>query len=156
MDARISAMCMNVPEGFRILSAEERSGMQILENGEGEILQDPDRHIMISAAWKKHGRLVGLLAGTKDAVCAMEKKIAAAMKPYGYECTGFLQEEIGGETAEAFRYRYTAEDTDMSAESLIVVHDGIHYYVHCYYRTAAEDESPALFRKILREVNWIR
>ena len=56
MEVKINAMCMNVPEEFRILSAEERAGMQFLENGEGEILQDNGRHIMISAAWKKHGR----------------------------------------------------------------------------------------------------
>ncbi|MBR2991057.1 MAG: hypothetical protein IKF51_06310 [Solobacterium sp.] len=155
MEIRINAMSITIPEGFRALSAEERAGMQFLENGEGEVLQDSGRHIMISAAWKKHGRLANLLASPKDAIRAMEKKIAGALKAGGYECDGFLQEEVGGETAEAFRCRYTAQETAMSAESLIMVHNGIHYYVHCYWRTALEADSLAVIREMLKNVNWL-
>lgn len=156
MEVKINAMCLNVPEEFRILSAEERAGMQFLENGEGEILQDNGRHIMISAAWKKHGILAGLLAGKKDAIRAMEKKTAAAMKAFGYESTGFLQEDIGSETAEAFRCRYNAQGTEMSAESMITTHNGIHYYVHCYWRTEMDAESTAVIREILSNVKWLQ
>ncbi len=104
MEVKINAMCMNVPEEFRILSAEERAGMQFLENGEGEI----------------------------------------------------LQEEIDGETAEAFRCRYNAQGTDMSAESMITTHNGIHYYVHCYWRTEMDEESTAVIREILSNVIWLQ
>ena len=156
MEVRINAMQINVPEGFRVLNSEERAGMQFMEEGAGEVLQDAERHIMISAAWKKHGRLANLLAGTADAAKAMEQKISAAMKPYGYVQEGFFREEAGGEPAEAFAYCYTVQDTQMSGESLILKRDGIHYYIHCYYRTERKEESLAVFRNLLRAVTWER
>ena len=150
----INEMELPVPDGFRILTKEERRRLNILKEGEGEILQDEERHIMISAAWKKHGLLAGLLAGEKEAAQAMEKQIAAGMKAYGYERETWLSEDLGGRKAEAFTYHYNAQGTEMSAESLLLKKDRTYYYVHCYYRTALKEESRQVIRNIFENITW--
>jgi hypothetical protein len=154
MEVKINAMLLHVPEGFHVLSKEERAKLNMLKDGEGEVISDPERHIIISAAWKKHNVLLGMLADEDGVIHSMEKQVAGPMKGFGYELEGFTSETVGSKEAKAFIYHYNVQDTDMSAESMILKHDNVHYYIHCYYRTELKEESRAVLQEIFGQTSW--
>ena len=153
-DVKIGHMCVPVPEGFEVVSREDRSRMNFIREGDGEVLRNNDKHIVLSIACKKHNALLAALAGTKDAVKSMEKQVASAMAPYGYALDTFAAEDLGGKTAEAFQYHYTAQEIPMSGTSMILKEGGIHYYVHAYYRTQLQEESRAILQDICHGISW--
>lgn len=154
MEVKINKMHLHMPEGFHVLSEEERSKLNMLKDGEGEVISDPDRHITVSAAWKKHNALLGMLTDEDGAIHSMEKQTAGPMKAFGYELDGFTTETVGGKDAKAFAYHYNVQDTGMSAESMILKNDDVHYYIHCYYRTALKEESRAVLQEIFAQTSW--
>lgn len=146
---------MNVilPEGFHTLSDEEKKNFKMIEEGDGSIFSDPQRHIVLSIAYRKAGLFTGL-ADPKDAIKAMEKKVAAPMQSFGYVLDGFTERKIGGEDTYGFCYHYTAQDTAMSGESMILKRNRTFWYIHCYYRTALAEESRKVLAEILDSVSF--
>ena len=104
---------MEFPEGFRVLTDEERRSMNFIENGPGVCLSDPDRHIKVSISWKKT-RLLAALADPKDAVKTMEAKISRPMQQFGYKQDGFFERPVGGKSFSGSRYSYTAQGIGMT------------------------------------------
>ena len=145
---------MEFPEGFRVLTDEERQSMNFIENGPGVCLSDPDCHITISISWKKTG-LLAALADPKDAIKTMEAKISRPMQQFGYRRGGFFERQIGGKSFSGFQYSYTAQNTDMTGESLIGKSGKVFYYLHFYARSEMP-ESTEVWKNILDSANWLR
>lgn len=146
---KINHLNLFCPEGFSVIPEEEMRGMNMLKEGDGgEMIRDPERHIVISAGWKKHGGLISILVSNEEGIESMEKQIAKAMKANGYVRDTFTSESIGSREAQAVIYRYEVQDIKMSAESMIIKDGDIYYYIHCYYRTNSAEES----RKVLKEI----
>lgn len=146
-------MNISIPEGFRQMSAEERSRLNFIKDGEGECFTDTERHMILSIAWKKAG-FAGLLVNTKEAAESMEKQTAGPMAPYGYKNEGFFSRDIGGNESRGFCYSYEAQGTAMSGESMIVKNGKTFYYLHAYMRTALKEESEAVVKEILDGISW--
>ena len=145
---------MEFPEGIRVLSDEERRGMNFIENGPGVCLSDPDRHIKISISWKKAG-LLAVLADPKDAVKTMEARIGSPMQQFGYKQEGFFERPVGGKMFSGFRYSYTVQDTGMTGESLIGKNGKVFYYLHFYARSEMP-ESIEIWKDILDSAIWLK
>ena len=141
-----------IPEGFRAMSDEELSGLNHYSEKPEWCILDPDRHIMLSCARRKSGFAARLLKA-KEVAKNMEKQIARSMKAYGYELTGFVSEELGGEVADGFVYTYTAQDIAMAGEALSLKKDNLFYYLYAYWRREGEDVRPVL-KEIFRSFKW--
>ena len=153
MEITVRELKLSFPEGLRVLSKEERAGMKMIKDGEGEVLSDPNRHILVSIAYKKTGLFTGMV-DTKDAVVSMERQTASPMKDYGYVREGFETLDVGGKKADAFSYHYEAQGVAMSGESAILRHENTFYYIHVYYRTALKEESSSLVKGVLSKAEW--
>ena len=74
------SMQITYPRDFYIMNEEETAGYRAGEKGEGICLKAPDRHIILSIAWKKAGGFFnGLLMGN-DLVKNMEPELFTAMR----------------------------------------------------------------------------
>ncbi len=142
------------PDSFRVLGKEERSRLNFIEEGSGECLKDDERHILISAGWKKTGGFVSLLADTKGISDHNETAVRKAMAPYGYENDGHVTADIGGKTSEGFLYHYQAQGIPMSGECRTVKNGRTIYYLNAYYRTARQAESAGIVKDILGQAKW--
>ena len=67
---------------------------------------------------------------------------------------GFLSRAVGGETAEGFSYDYEAQGIRMSAESCVVKHGKVFYYLHIYTREEYKDENLKLWSELLSTAKW--
>ena len=142
------------PDGFHVMTPEERRSLQYAASGEGECLRDEKRHIIVSIGWKPLGGLLNLLFSTRDAAKNMEQQIGRIMQPFGWQSTGKLQKQIGSKTAEGFGYTYKAKNTAMYAQSLAVKHSKTIYYLHVYVRAERKDESLAVWDALLSGMRW--
>ena len=145
---------ITLPEGFRDMTPEEMAGLNVYKEAPGVSVKDPDRHIVISAAWKKSG-LAALMLSAKEVAKKMESTLRGAMKPYGYVLDSFITENIGKETAEGFRYRYTAQNIRMVGETLSVKKGRTFYYIHCYLREELREESLQTLEEIFQSARWL-
>ena len=142
------------PEGFRLLSEEERGRLRMLEEGPGLSLSDPARHMLLSLGWTRLNPLSGLL-GAYDLAKNMESRVSRAMAPYGYRREGFGSRNVGGREASGFRYEYTAENVPMYGESYALKEGRTLYYFHLYARQELKEESLPLWGRLLEEARWL-
>ena len=68
-------LTITYPDGFHVMDQEELGKHQYFGEAPGWSISDPDRHIMISAAWKKTNGIVAKLLNTKDIARQMEAGI---------------------------------------------------------------------------------
>lgn len=145
---------ITLPDGFREMTAEEMAGVKLYKEAPDFCVKDPDRHIVIAAAWKKSG-LAALMLSAKEVAKKSESALQSAMQPFGYTLETFLTEKIGGETAEGFRYHYTAQDTRMVGETFSLKKGKTFYYIHCYLREELRDDSLKILEEIFASGRWI-
>lgn len=138
-----------VPDGFHVMTEEERSGLQMLNGGEWIGLSDPDRHIKVSVGWKKINGFSALLLSGKDLAKNSEKSVSGPMSAYGYRLEGFLETVIAGEKAAGFRYRYDAQQIAMAAELDALKIGKSVYYFNLYSRGEHRKESAAVWQDLL-------
>ena len=145
---------LSYPEGFHILDEAERSKLQFIADGPGEVLSDPDRHITMSFGWNTLNGFTALLIGTHDVAMKMKTAIASSSAPYGYKEEQDLKRPLGGQTAEGIRFTYTAQDVPMTGESYVVKYKKTLYYFHYYTRTALWETNKPVWDSILDSVSW--
>ena len=146
---------LTFPEGFQVMDKAKREKLHFLEEGPGQALSDPDRHIIVTVSWKKSA-FSALLLSAADAARSMESKIRKPMQAYGYRSGGFASRTVGGEKAEGFSYAYDAGGAGMVGESLVLKHGKVFYYLHIYAREALKDESMEVWNGILSSAVWTK
>ncbi len=164
---------LEFPKGFRVMDAQERKGLNLLADGPGEILTDPDRHIIVSVGWKTLGGLTAKLVSAKDAAENAESAVRKPMQAFGYALAAFDSRALGGEKAEGFRYSYTVkaaaaagetgsagqpagEDVGMLGETYTMKRGKTLYYLHFYGRQALKEDSLAVWNGILASAHFVQ
>ena len=146
---------IGVPEGFHVMDENDARRRTILAGGEGVVLEDPERHAVISIGWKAVGRLALKILSTKNIAGRSERSIRRAMKRYNYYYDGTAEPLIGGRKADGFRYTYYAQGVKMAGESDVVKFEQTLYYFHLYTRDALKDENCVTWNEILTSAEWI-
>ena len=144
---------ITLPDGFHILTEEELAGMNFSDGKPDLCISDPERHIIISIAWRKSGFAAHLLSA-KDVIGKMESGIRKSMEPYGYSLETFLTEDMNGTPAEGFRYEYEAQGISMIGETFSVRKGKVFYYIHCYLRKALREESLQTLESFFGTFRW--
>ena len=152
-ETAIHELRISYPDSFHEMSADEMSGMRFYKDRPGAAITDPEKHIIVTAGWKKSG-FAALLLSEKDAAKKAEQSISAPMKAYGYQLEGFSGRALGGEKACGYRYHYKAKDTEMTGETFAVKHNKAFYYLNFYTRTALLEENLAVWSEMLDSIRW--
>ena len=144
---------MSCPDSFHVMGVDEIKDLQFL-NGEGPMisLSDPDRHVVLTVGWKMAPGLANLLLNSKDIAQSSEAQIRKGMEPFGYVKESFAKRKIGSEDGCGFRYRYSAQDTEMSGEFWTMKHRKVVYYFNVYTRTEGREENLKVWEEILDSV----
>ena len=146
---RFSLVC---PEGFRTLTEKERSKLNMLGGGESLCLTNEGNHIVASIAWKEVNAVAGLLLRLISPATSAEANVNRAMTPFGYRKETVLSRQIGGQSAEGFRYTYTAGGTPMVGETYVVRQGRSLVFFHGYIRGDRRDEYLAQWNGLLDAV----
>lgn len=144
----------NVPDGFRLMDENDTRRRAILVDGEGVVLEDPERHAVISVGWKAVGGLALKILSLKNTASKAERSIRRAMKRYDYSFEGTTAPLIGGQQSEGFRYTYTAQGIRMAGETDAVQFKNSLYYFHLYTREALREENRIVWEEILSSAEW--
>ena len=151
-----NALELNLPDGFLEMSREETAGFLITDRGEGIALKDKERHLIVTAGWKKIGGFSGMILNQNDLRKKMERDIRNSLAKLNYKEAGPSDRQVGGLTAEGFQYQYTAVDgTEMTGESYVLKKDYTLYYFHLYSRRELASENSGLFKTVLMNAHWV-
>ena len=143
---------LSYPEEFQRMEESDLRKLTFLQ-APAIALRDSDRHMVITAGWKKAG-IACLMLSTEEIAGKTEKTIRAAMAEFGYQLEGFSRRMIGGRKAEGFRYRYTARDVGMIGESFVMKNRGSVYNIHLYTRDGLLYENLPSWESILDSIRW--
>ena len=147
---------ISYPDGFHVMDQSELSAYNFYAAAPGWCINDPDRHIMVSVAWKQIPGLFAKMLKTKEVAKSMEGQMAQAMKAYDYRMDEFVSRTPGGKEAEGFCYQYKVQETEMSGMSFSIKNKNTFYYIHMYYRSALKDQSLPVLEEILNSAVWTR
>ena len=140
-------LLLTLPDGFRTLSGEERRKLTYIGGDDWPGFSDPERHVLLTAGWKRIPLFSAWLLSAKDLAKNTEKQLRAAMQPFGYRLLGFAEQAAAGGRMPAFRYAYEKEGVGMRAEACVLKRGRTVYWLYYYEREALED--PALRDSIL-------
>lgn len=145
---------LNLPEGFRVLREEERKAMATIDEPPAWCVRNEERHLVISAYWRKIGMLPALLINEKDIIRNVEQTIAKPMAQYGYHLENWESILIGDRKAQGICYSYHAEGIGMVADSFVVKSRRALYYFHTYSRSALHEENRILWSDLFLRATW--
>lgn len=146
-------LVMECPEGFHVMTEEERGKINLLEDGQWVGLSDPDRHMMITIGWKELGGIMAKLMSGKSLAENIEKQISKGMAAFGYESEGSRERQIAGMDAAGFGYKYAAQGIDMVGEAYAAKKNKTAYYFYLYAREELKSESLAVWEEFLRSLH---
>ena len=112
-------LMLQVPDGFQELTREEVEGMNAVGAPPQWCARDPERHMILAAAWKKSS-FASLLLTTKDLAKNMEKALSRQMVPYGYQLSGSLTQDLGGIEARLRRLAHYDYWSDSLKRSVLM------------------------------------
>ena len=145
---------LTYPDGFKVMTPEDLKQYKFFEEAPGFCINDADRHIIISVSWRQSNPFVAMLVSSADIAKNMEAKIRKPMGQYGYTLEGFMSREVGGKTADGYRYAYEVKGIGMVGESLSLKSGGNFYYIHSYFRQELREPSLQVLDKVFTSVTW--
>lgn len=143
------------PDGFHVMDEAERARFHFSVKDSGACLSDPERHMLVSAAWTQFSGLTTLLLSDRDLAKRTERDIRKSMQGFGYQLGAFLHRNVGGRIAEGFCYTYTAQRTAMYGESCVLKSGKALFNFHLYARDALKAESLPVWETLLSDAQWI-
>ena len=145
---------LSCPDGFHVLDKEEMAKLRFNEEGSGVCLSDPERHMIVSAAYKQIGGFSSFLLNDKDLLKNLETAMRKAQKPFGYNAAGDVTRSVGGRIAKGIAYTYTAQEIPMYSESLLIREGKTVYYFHVYSREALKEGNMSVWDELLNTSVW--
>lgn len=148
-------MIISYNDGFDRMDEKEMSQLTFYETSPGLCIKDPDRHIIMTFAYKKTGAFVAFLASNpKEVARSMAKKLGKIMAPDSFQLDDERTFDFDGYQGGGFKYHYQAQGIDMSGQSYVIKKEKTYYYIHAYYRTELTTESEAVITQTLASIRW--
>lgn len=131
------------PDDFHELTEDERSAMQLLEDGEWTGISSPTRHMLVTIGWRPLS-LASRFLSVRDLAKNAERRVAKAVAEAEYALEDFAECDIAGTRAHGFRYTYEAHDAkpyEMYGECFVTKMGGHVWYFNLYARAELRSES---------------
>lgn len=141
-------MRIPLPEGFHVMSDEERIALSKGQNAPAWVMSNEEKHLLFSVSWKAIPAIASMLLGPKDMVKNMKKRYGEAAADKGYTFGDIEKLTIGGEKAYGYPFSYTAEGIEMCGDSFVIKRGKQYYFFHTYYREELKEESEKLLEEI--------
>ncbi len=137
------------PEGFHVMTEEERRQQSQPLNGSWEGFSDPERHVIMTVGWKQIPGFSAKLLSGKDIARNSEKYLRKVMKPYGYRLEQYYERTAAGIETNGFSYSYTVQGIAMTGYCYELKRNKSVYYFHFYTRTELKEENQKVLDEIL-------
>ena len=147
-------MRIPIPEGFYVMSDEERNSISKGQTAPNWVMADEDKHILFSVSWKVIPKIASFLLSTKDMAKSMKKRYGEAAEGAGYNFGEIRKIMIGGEKAYGYPFSYEAEGVAMCGDSIVVKKGKTCYFFHTYYREAMKEENEKLLEELYGTISF--
>ena len=143
-----------IPNGAHVLDEAEMAALPKLAGGECTFLRDEARHSLISVGRKPLGMLTAAFVDLPGLAKRLEQGIAEPMASYEYRYGGPQSVTFDGQEAKGLSYHYKAQEIAMYGESYVLKNKKVIWYLHLYAREDSLEESLAVWRTFLSQIEW--
>ena len=147
-------LALTVPEGFSQMDTLELARASFTDRAPFFSIRDPERHISVTAAWKRVGKLRASLTSPLAAAKRSERNFSAAMQTRAYRSGELSAAVLGGREAAFYRCAYRAEGVEMTGISLVCRGRDSVYYIHGYFRSDSLEQSLPVWEVIVKSARW--
>ena len=146
---------LEIPDTFEAMSGDDLR--KLSENGgdsHGWGVRDRERHVIVTALWKRYPALLAWLADLKSIARRNEQLTRRAYEGNGYRSGGFFSIRAGEEKAEGFRYSFRAGDAVRSVDCCLIKDGRTVYAFLCAGPEETAEADRALFREIMGSLEY--
>jgi hypothetical protein len=145
---------LEAAEGFQLMTAEEIAKLSSGDDSERFGLWDKERHVMFLVDAKKYSGFMLMMTDIQKIAKRNEELNRKLYTNLGYEAEGGFKREVGGLSAEGYRFSFHVENANQSAVCLLVLHGKTVYRFTINGRTENREENEALFAEILDTIEF--
>lgn len=146
---------LRIPDSFTVMSESDLRDLS--KNGGdpfGWGVRDQDRHLIITALWKRYPAWLAWIADLKSIAKKNEQLTAGAYAGHSYRLHEFFSLQAGEEKAEGFRYSYRAGDVIQAVDCYLVKEGKTVYAFLCGGREENAAADRALFREVMESLEY--
>ena len=147
-------LALSFPEGFEQMDTLELARDSFTDRTPFFSARDTARHISVTAAWKKVGKLSAATTGAMSAAKKSERNFCAAMQTRDYRSGGLSPLQLCGQDAASYRCAYRLDGLEMTGISLVCKSRDSFYYIHGYFQTEHLERSLPVWEEIVRSICW--
>ena len=139
IDGRLS---VDLPEGFRVLGADELQAAYGMAYEDMWGARDETRHVALTVIWKDSGEMLTKLAGEKSLAKRTEKALSKRYRRRAYQMRGFFERQVADMPAQGFRYAFCdSTGAPQECETLIFKQGARCYTLYYYARADLADQN---------------
>ena len=142
-------LSIGIPEGFHVMDAQELKQAFQSDHPDRWGIRNRESHVMVTVLWKDYPILLSKLADLK-AVCRKNEQMAAkGYAGHDYQCGGFFSLTAAGLPAEGYRFSYSVDGVEQSAETILFKLEKTIFTITCGGRRENREADRELFDRII-------
>ena len=143
-----------VPEGYRVMSAEEMQAMFLDDNPNRWAMRNEAMHHTVAVFYHKSNPFLSMLADAKSVAESTQLKLAEGLLSHQYQKGESFPLAMCGQKAYGFTYRYINHEVLTDGTVIVFKHGNICYTVYGYSAAEYTETNRPMFETICKSMHF--
>ena len=143
-----------VPDGYRVMSAEEMKAMFLDENPNRWAMRNEVMHHTVAVFYHKSDPFLSMLADAKSVAESTQLRLAEGLLSHQYRKGESFSLTVCGQKACGFTYRYVNHEVPTDGTVIVFKHGNICYTVYGYSAQDYTDANRPVFESICNSMQF--
>jgi len=143
-----------VPDGYRVMSAEEMKAMFLDENPNRWAMRNEVMHHTVAVFYHKSNPFLSMLADAKSVAESTQLRLAEGLLSHQYRKGESFPLTVCGQKAYGFTYRYVNHEVPTDGTVIVFKHGNICYTVYGYSAQDYTDANRPVFESTCNSMQF--
>ena len=143
-----------VPEGYRVMSAEEMQAMFLDDNPNRWAMRNEAMHHTVAVFYHKSNPFLSMLADAKSVAESTQLRLAEVLLSHQYQKGESFPLAMCGQKAYGFTYRYINHEVPTDGTVIVFKHGNICYTVYGYSAAEYTETNRPMFETICKSMHF--
>ena len=143
-----------VPEGYRVMSAEEMQAMFLDDNPNRWAMRNEAMHHTVAVFYHKSNPFLSMLADAKSVAESTQLRLAEGLLSHQYQKGESFPLAMCGQKAYGFTYRYINHEVPTDGTVIVFKHGNICYTVYGYSAAEYTETNRPMFETICKSMHF--
>lgn len=143
-----------VPDGYRVMSAEEMTAMFLDDNPDRWAMRNEANHHTVAVFYHKSNPFLSMLANAKSVAESTQLRLAEGLFSHQYQKGESFPLAMCGQKAYGFTYRYINHEVPTDGTVIVFKHGNICYTVYGYSAAEYTETNRPMFETICKSMHF--